>query len=313
MMSLTGGAMDKKINNLENLRKKIDRRLTIIIGISAIVTIFFLNLLKGLSGPWFIIIIIIGIGIGYLLSYITGCYRMIDEFRDKFKTVFVEEPFREAFTKVNYDKDQGLSQDIIDATDMMTLGNRYYTNDYVKGYYKNVKFERADIKIQQHTRSGKSSHTTTYFNGRWIIFDFNKNFHFGLQIISNYFYYSQKNKSFITSKEERRHKLKLEDVNFNERFTVYAQDDHEAYYILTPTFMEVLKNMYHSMGSPFMLGFVQNQLHVAFNTDRDSMEPSIFSSIEEHKVKQDVQREIDAIIKIIDGLDLDNDIFKGGN
>ncbi len=309
--------MDNKIKNLENLRKKVDIRLTIIIVISAIMTIFFLNLFKGFLGPWFIIIILIGVGLGYLLSFVTGCNRMIEEFKDKFKTIFVEEPFKAAFTKVSYEKDQGISQDIIDATDMMTLGNRYYTNDYVMGYYKNVKFERADIKIQQHTRSGKSSHTTTYFNGRWLIFDFNKKFHFDLQIISNRFYYSQKNKTFFTSKEERRHKLELEDENFNERFTVYAQDDHEAYYILTPTFMEVLKNMYHSMGSPFMLGFANNQLHVAFNTERDSMEPSIFSSIEEQKqkVKQDVQSEIDAIIKIIDGLDLDRDIYniKGGN
>ncbi|MFT4143496.1 MAG: DUF3137 domain-containing protein [Mobilitalea sp.] len=306
--------MDKNIKNLENLRKKIAGLLTIIIGLSAIITLFFFYLFRGAQGPGLFLAILIGVGIGFLLSVVTGCNRMMDEFKDKFKTFFVEEPFRAAFHRVSYHKDQGLPQDIIDATDMMTLGNRYYTNDYVTGYYKDVKFERADVKIQQHTRTGKTSHTTTYFNGRWMIFEFNKEFHFDLQIIGNGFYYSQKNSTFFTHREERRHKLEMEDVNFNEYFTVYAQDDHEAYYILTPTFMEVLKNMHHSMDGSIMLGFVHNQLHVAINTERDAMEPSVFSSIELNNIKQDVQREIDAIIKIIDGMDLDRDIYnlKGG-
>lgn len=301
--------MNEKIASLENLRKKASKLTTIIIVVSATITILLLTLFRGISGLGFFISILVGIGSGFLLSIITGCNKLADEYKDKFKTIFVEEPFRAAFTDVIYDPKQGFPQDMIKATDMMMLGNRYYTNDYVMGHYKDVKFERADVKIQQHTSNGKTSHTTTYFNGRWMIFEFNKDFHFDLQIIRNGFYYSQKNKSFFTSREERRHKLELEDMNFNEQFTVYAQDDHEAYYILTPAFMEVLKNMNHVIDGSFMFGFNRNELHVAINTKRDAMEPSIFSSIEVSKVTQDVQREIDTIINIIDGLDLDRDIY----
>jgi hypothetical protein len=68
--------------------------------------------------------------------------------------------------------------------------------------------------------------------------------------------------------------------------------------------------MYDSMDGAFMLGFVRTQLHVALNTRRDSMEPSIISRIETYEVRPDVRREIDAIINIIDGLDLDRDIYK---
>jgi hypothetical protein len=302
--------MEEKIAALEYQRKELVRLSIIIIAISIIIPLFLLIIFRVVFSPVLFLAIVIGIMIGVLLSAITGYNKKLREYKTKFKTIFVEEPFRLAFHEVIYDKDQGFPKEIIKATGMMMLGNRYYTNDYVMGHYKDVKFERADIEIQQHTSNGKTSHTTTYFNGRWMIFEFNKDFHFDLQIIRNGFGFTQKNQTFFTDNDDRRHRLELEDVNFNQQFTVYAQDDHEAYYILTPRFMEVLKSLYHSMDGSFMLGFVRNQLHVAINTKRDAMEPYIFSSIDLYNIKQDVQREIDAIINIINGLDLDRDIYK---
>lgn len=302
--------MEKKISDLENLRKRVAWFTTIIIAVSAIVTLYLIVKFLAVPGPMFILAILIGAGVGFLLSYVTGNSKMLHEFQDRFKILFVKEPFQAVFNDVVYDRKLGFPKEKIKATKMMTMGNRYYTNDYISGYYKDVRFERADVKIQQHTSNGKTSTTITYFNGRWMIFEFNKEFTFDLQIVGKGFSYSRKNKSIFIGSEDRRHKLELEDMHFNELFTVYAQDDHEAYYILTPAFMAVLKNMYGRIGGNFMLGFVRNQLHVAINTRRDSMEPSLFSSIESYKVKQDVQREINAIINIIDGLDLDRDIYK---
>lgn len=302
--------MENNITSLENLRKKVVKLQLIIIAISLFIAISIMVLFQNTSSLLFAASIIIGIVVELLLSYITGANRMEKEYKERFKDILVLMPFRAAFTEIRYYKEQGLPEYIIEATDMMMMGNRYYSNDYIEGYYKGVKFERADVTIQKHIRVGKSSSTITFFNGRWMIFEFNKNFTSDLQVISKNFTFPRNNKSFFTSKEERRHKLELEDVGFNERFTVYAQDDHEAYYILTPAFMEVLKNMLTHTDGAIMLGFVNNQLHVAINTNRNSMEPPIFSSIETSKVTQDVQREIDAIINIIDGLSLDRDIYK---
>ena len=302
--------MESRIAALEEQRKELARLTLIIITISIITPLILLVKIGGIFGPAIIFAILIGFALFFILSAITGHSKRFDEYKTNFKSIFVEEPFRAVFHEVIYDKDQGFPKELIKETGMMMLGNRYFTNDYVMGHYKEVKFERADVKIQQHTSTGKQSHTTTYFNGRWMIFEFNKNFHFDLQIISNGFYYSQKNQSIFTDSNERRHKLELEDVNFNEQFSVFAQDDHEAYYILTPAFMEVIKDLSHSLDAPFMLGFAGNQLHVAINTKRDAMEPSILTGIDLHDIKQDVQREIDAIINIIDGLDLDRDLYK---
>lgn len=302
--------MEDKLIMLEKYRRKALCLLIVVISASFIFAFFILALLKDLNEASLLVSMFLGACLGFVLYHATGCGRAQEKYKEYFKKLFVEEPFCRAFGQVTYKYDQGIEKERLDETDMICLGNRYYTNDYVQGYYKNVRFERADIKIQQHTSTGKHSYTVTYFNGRYLIFEFNKEFHCDLQIIGRGFDNSQKNNSIFTGKEDRRHKIELEDIYFNEMFQVLGQDDHEAFYIITPHFMEVLKGLYESMDGELMLCFINNQLHVAINTQRDAMESSIFFKVEPDAVGSDVQNEVNAIINIIDSLCLDRDIYK---
>ncbi len=252
---------------------------------------------------------IIGIGAGFLAAYLMGFFRASKEYARQFKAAFVEIPMNHTFSHVFYDGEKGLNQDLIRHTGIMALGNIYHSNDYVSGSYRDVHFTRADVIIQQHVSTGKTSYTVTYLNGRWLIFDFNKNFHFDLQIIDKDFIASQKKNSIFTESNERRHRIKLEDMEFNELFQVYCQDDHEAYYILTPQFMAVLKELKETLGGALMLGFIDNQLHVAIHTNKDAMEPKLFEKPDFNRIQQEVQGEIDVIINIIDSLELDRDLY----
>ncbi|MHB8128034.1 MAG: DUF3137 domain-containing protein [Mobilitalea sp.] len=302
--------MNDEMLYLENLRNKAATTISFVIAVPVVTIIVSLFVITPISSSTVGLYssLFIGAAMGLLLYKFTGCMKLYKDYKAYFKSLLVEVPFRKAFDQVIYDVDLGFEQEIIEKTDMMSLGNRYYTNDYVQGNYKAVKFERADVKIQMHVGSGKHSHTTTYFHGRWLIFEFNKEFHFDLQIIGKGFNYSKKNR--IADKEERRHRIEMEDINFNENFEVFGQDDHEAFYILTPQFMAVLQTMRVNMDGSFMFGFVDNQLHIAINNDKDAMEPHIFSGIELSSILAEVQGEINAIISIIDELSLDRDICK---
>jgi hypothetical protein len=306
--------MNEQITNLEGLREKIVKHMLTILSVSiilALTVVYLVAIRSHIIQLGFFLLAFVGAGTFIVLGYATGYFKKVKEFKSGYKKIFVEGPFQEAFGKVYCDFNNGISKHIIEGTDLMRMGNRYYTNDYIKGTYKNVGFERADIKIQHHTSNGKQSRTVTYFNGRWLILEFNKNFHFDLQIIGKGFYYTQKNNSFFTSEKNRRHKIEMEDIHFNEDFSVYAQDEHEAFYILTPQFMATLKDMYNSMDGDLMLGFVDNKLHVAIHTRKDAMEPSLFRSVKDPNLGE-VQREINTIIHIIDELNLDRDLYKGG-
>ena len=309
--------MNDSIQLLEQLRRRAFRLLMLVVAVSIVITLLlFVLIFRNIStSGMFIFPILGGVGSGYLLGHITGYFKAKEEFKHLFKQQMVEAPFRQTFTQVVYDGSNGIDQDVIKATNMMRTGNRYSSNDYVQGFYKDVRFERADVTIQNHVSTGKSSYTETYLRGRWLILEFNKDFHFDLQIISNEFTHYQKNNSIFTEEEDRRHRIELEDMEFNEMFRVLCQDEHEAYYILTPQFMFLLKSLYLSMDGSFMLGFVDNRLHVAIHTDQDAMEPKIFDDIDLLAVQQEVQKEIHIITDLIDHLELDRELFQkeGGN
>ena len=303
--------MNEQIIELEAFRRKVEKQMYIILSMSiltALTVAYLVSIRSHIMQLGFFLLVFVGGGTFVILGYATGYFSKSKEFKSRYKKIFVEGPFQEIFGKVFCDFKKGIGKEIIDETDLMMMGNRYYTNDYIKGSYNNVAFERADIKIQNHTSNGKNSHTVTYFNGRWLILEFNKNFHFDLQIIGKGFYYTDKKNSFFTSEKQRRRKVEMEDIRFNEHFNVYAQDEHEAFYILTPQFMLALKGMYDSMDGNLMLGFIDNKLHVAINTRKDAMEPSLFRSVMNPNIDE-VQREIKTIIDIIDELNLDRELY----
>jgi hypothetical protein len=304
--------MKDSIKQLEKIRTRTERLLIIVIASAIAVGFFSLILFASVGMVQMIVIfpILLGIGSGFLLGKLTGYFDAYKEYKLRFKAAFVEVPFRDTFAQVTYDGAKGFDQEVIQATGIMTMGNRYYSNDYLKGYYKEVRFERADIKIQQHVSTGKTSYTISYLHGRWLILEFNKDFHSDLQIIHRDFPSSQKKNSIFTNEEERRHRIKLEDMEFNEQFRVLCQDDHEAYYILTPQFMQMLKNLYTTMDGSFMLGFVNHQLHVAIHNNQDAMEPKLFDNLDLGLIKEEVQKEINVITDIIDSLSLDRDIYQ---
>ena len=70
-----------------------------------------------------------------------------------------------------------------------------------------------------------------------MIFDFNKNFKSNFQVISNDFI----KRSLPRIKNNK--KVKLEDIEFNKMFKIYSEIEHDAFYILTPHFMEKIKNI----------------------------------------------------------------------
>jgi hypothetical protein len=304
--------MEASILELEKLRKKAAFLLAVIITTASFASIFMIILLfyRGMKEVSFILSIILGIGLGFLLGKITGFFDLSKEYKKRFKATFVEVPFREHFSSVTYYGVQGIDKDVIKETGLMTLGNIYQSNDYVQGFCNNVKFERADVKIQQHVSTGKTSYTITYLHGRWLIFNFNKVFHSDLQIIAKDFDSAQKKNSIFTGSEDRRHRIRLEDEEFNTMFRVYCQDDHEAYFILTPHFMSMLKDLQRRIDGSIMLGFVDHQLHVAIHNNKDAMEPKIWDEVDFYSIKEEVQKEINVITDIINSLNLEKDIYK---
>lgn len=290
----------KDLDFLEQLRKSILPRYVIMIALLIGGVIFFV------FNPLIAILCIVG-GILFFLFAINSKQK---EYKNAYKTLLVAGPFQAAFDQCRYEPNNGLKESDIRATALIDMGDDFSSEDYVTGYYKDVHFERADVHITETHRDSKgNSHTVTLFRGRWMIFEFNKNFRSDVQLVQSGFGYSNTRSSIFTSKENRRHRVQFEDEAFNKAFRCFAQDEHEAFYVLTPHLLQSIQQISTLMDGKLMLGFIANRLHVAVATGKDSLEPSIFRAVNYANDTVEINNEINAITTFVNQLKLDQSIY----
>lgn len=234
---------------------------------------------------------------------------------NNFKDYFVKRTLEKIFTDLQYDPDKGIPESVIAGTGMMYTGDRYTTNDFISGKYKNINFMQSDVHIEEeHQSTDSDGNTTTYyvtiFRGRWMIFDFNKTFKANVEVCEKGFSGNRANTLFGKSKYNV---VKMESEEFNKKFRVYAQDPHDAFYIITPSLMEKIKKLEAINKGNLFLGFCNNQLHVGIDDGTDSFEPgSCFSKINEEEVMNRMSTDVSKITMFVDELELDNDLFRKG-
>lgn len=97
-------------------------------------------------------------------------------------------------------------------------------------------------------------------------------------------------------------RVKLEDVDFAKQFDVHTQDQVEARYLLTPTFMERLKSLETSFGTKgIKCSFFHDQIMIAIPTKKDLFEVgSVFKSLGSIKNIEEFYDEIKSIQNMID-------------
>lgn len=301
---------DNKITfeQLDASRIKLRNRNILAILIDAVILLIGFFILIGLGSFGIIISIIVAIVVYTLLTH-----KVRAEYTANYKSYFVLRSLVTRFEDLKYQPEYGIPESVIGSTGMMYTGDRYHSNDYISGKYKGIPFEQSDVHIEEERETTDSDgHTQRYyvtiFLGRWMIFDFNKEFKANIQICQKRFAGSKHGGLFSKTKYN---KVKMESEEFNKEFRVYAVNDHDAFYVITPSLMERLQGLTKSIKGSFLFCFVNNKLHVGLNNNKDSFEPkSSFFKIKEEKVLSEVTGDIDVITKFVEDLNLDNDLFK---
>lgn len=295
------------IEELEVLRKKARNIVLIGIFCSILIAVLLFCITK------IFITLVIGIIVGIIITRVVSS-KSSKKFILAFKESFVLKALKSVFTDLNYEPENGIDESVIGETKMMNMGDRYSSNDYISAKYKNINVEQADVHIEEEQQSTDSDGNTTtswvtIFRGRWMIFDFNKNFKANIQVSQRGFGNSRINNWGNKLKYK---KVMMEDQLFNNQFRTYAQSEHDAFYILTPSLMEKIKNLTKTINGKILLCFIDNKLHVGIQNNKDSFEHSIFKKINESKVIEEISKDIKLITNFVDELDLDNDLFGKG-
>lgn len=312
--------MNVKIVELNDLHKRVVRKRRIMnllaLVITAIIVASTIYKLSNEIAELVIMIVVVEIAVclivfeliiskfikGDVSTYESGIKKVYYEF----KSSCVLNSLKSIFSDVKYNPNKGFSKEFIKNVGMLDTGDSFKSEDYISGKYKNIGFEQSDIHIQEvHEEKDSDGNVErvweTTFLGRVMIFDFNKKFKANLQVASRGFDAG----AFASAGSI----VKLEDVVFNKDFIVYAQDEHEAFYILTPQFMEKIKNITDKLGCGIMFCFSDSKLHIAVDNNYDSFECNILKPLDENKVQESILEDIRLITDFVDGLNLDNDLF----
>ena len=293
------------IEEVETLREKAKKNA--LIGIfSSIGLAVIVSLMTKDPFPFFFILII-----GIIITSIIN-KKPTRNFIMAFKETFVKKSLETVFTDLVYEPEKGLDSSVISNTRMMNMGDRYTSNDFISGRYKDIRIVQADVHIEEkHQTTDSDGHTTTtwvtIFRGRWMVFDFNKLFKANIQVSQKGFGNSRISNWGAQVKYK---KVMMEDQAFNNSFRTYAQDEHEAFYILTPSLMEKIKNLTNNISGKLLFCFVDNKLHIGLQNGKDSFEHSIYKQIDEEKVTNEISQDIKLITNFVDELSLDNTLFR---
>lgn len=305
-------------NTLEAARQDYAHKLRIFYGVTgavfalaAILVILSINSSsRGIQSVLWIVFVLMliaicGVGIFIYQSGARARYHQL------YKAYFVETALRQTFTDIQYDHALGMPKSVLSSTGMIQTGDKYQSNDFTSGKYKNVAFAQADVTIkEEHTDNDGNTYYVTIFRGRWLTFEFPKPFTFRLQIVQKHF---RATKKFAKDKATMRRveKLSTESTTFDQKFRVYSEDGFEAYYILDPAFIDRIEQLSAASQGKLLLCFIGNKLHVAIDDKKDAFEPpSPFRPINQQAESAKVRQDIKAITDLVDFLKLDRKLFK---
>lgn len=180
--------------------------------------------------------------------------------------------------------------------------NRVSYDDSFTGIYKDINYEICETSFYYKTGTGKNSSTRTVFKGVMIKLDMNKSFTGNTVIRPD----TLKHASPAANLKH----TTLEDVVFEKKFDVFTDDEVEARYLITPSFMERLNNMKTAFSADRVsCAFIEKYLLVGLHTSKDLFSIcSLKEPVNDGKQFFTMFEEILSIIKLIDHFKLNQKI-----
>lgn len=226
-------------------------------------------------------------------------------FKEFVKKDLIPTLLKESFDEVSYDPKSHISMDRINGTGLIKRPDRYQGEDYIKGTYKDVKFEVSDINLKERveTRDSKGNvHVSyqTYFKGRWYIYKYQKQFDEVLKIVEGRGGHANK-RGLV--------KFETESMAFNKKFAIYASSKEFGFYLITSSMLEKLLELEALHRGSIVYCYQNNELHIGVNDSKDYMEFKLKTPIND-KTLDIFMSDIDLIPSIINEFRLDSSKFK---
>lgn len=265
---------------LEGLRHEVKgyvTRAALVVGVPAV--ILFFNGLIALALPswleWLpiavgVVGLFVGVGVAGV-KYLLPGFAAFSNYRVRFKHEVAAEVFRIVCPTASYAPLEGIAQAVFDEPGLFNRRGGFKSDDRVRGRIGQTPFEAADVS-RSYTTGGKNSRTVVVFRGLFFHLDFNKALR-GVTLVDPV----AAGSSSIGDRSDLG-RVTLENPAFDQAFAVWASDEVEARYILTPSMMERILSLQARTEKPVHLAFKGNRAFLGINYGRALFEPGIAAS-----------------------------------
>ena len=291
------------------LKDKIVKLGIVIIIIALVILYFLTNGLKSIN-PDTIVFVLFALAAGGGFIYKI----MVKDYASSFKTKVIEPLIREIDNNLRYNPTYMIEEHVFRNSKLFTNKiDRYSGNDYVTGTIDSVDISFSDVHAEQRHKDSKGRTSwSTIFKGLFIITSFNKHFSNSTIILpdSAEGIFGSLIGNWLQSNNFTREQLvKMDDPEFEKEFVVYGSDQIEARYILTHSMMKRILDLKKKTGQPVYISFINGQMNLAIEYNKDLFEPSVFRSLLEYKVAMEYVKTLQLTIAIIEELKLNQRLW----
>ena len=299
----------RDLQGLEQQRKKVARKLTVLIAIALCMALGIVLLLSYKFGflPAIVIAIIITcaiLAIGY--KVIASGYKVT------FKNLMIERLVKFIDEGLTYNARMHIPKILYMMSEIFNRRpDRYRGDDYVKGTLGKTAIEFSELHSEYKTHDKNGTHWHTIFKGLFFIGDFNKHFTCKVVVLPDraeklFGHVGKMLQSWNIARDDL---VKLEDVEFEKRFVVYGSDQIQARYILSPSLMKRITEFKEKTGRDIYLSFQASKVFVAVPYRRDLFEPKMFRSVLDFEPIKEYHEDLNLALGIVEDLDLNTRIW----
>lgn len=223
------------------------------------------------------------------------CVKAKQKYADTYKQLISRPVLDSCFDNARFEPKAGYPREDFKASGLLPITDfyTYDSEDLITGTYKGVAFRRADVRIT-HQSGGKHRTTVVDADGRLLEVTYHKGINDTVRIVK------ESEAIILFGKDVL---VETEDMEFNRKFNVYARDKHSAFYLLTPQFIEYIKQLSDKEDKLFIT-FDGEKLYILLSGHGGIFEPPL----KEFDLWDEVRKckaELAEIDEIIDNLQLD--------
>ncbi|ASB47814.1 DUF3137 domain-containing protein [Alkalitalea saponilacus] len=290
------------LDSLEEVRKKRFKKYRLFIILSIVsIGLFIIGLLCEI----YLFIFFLTLPVLFIRLYIEDMDAAVKELRPRFKNEIVLRLLEYFYDDLRYVPNQRVNINLL----RKSLLFRKYVYWHSGEDFVSCKVNNIDVCFSE-IKAYNLNDQSPIFKGVFVAVMFNKKFSTKTVVINRRerTLFRKARLNLFKAMDNAAY-IKLENIEFNNKFLVIGEDQIDARYKLTPALMERMLHYKKKLNTPVSFSFIDNYVYVAIPSGVNLFEPRILSPINDRQFIEHDYIYLDLLTGIVKDLDLNTRIW----